>query len=143
MVALCLLALAWLRLGPMDPALLDLSGGASTVVVDRRGVPLYEALSGSGTRSVLLSAVELPPALVSATIAAEDRRFWSHYGVDPIAIARALRHNLAERQIVEGGSTITQQVAKLLINRMHPDLPAEAAAKAGRKRGFVEKAREA
>ena len=132
-MAFCLVALVWIRFGPIDAALLDLSGGASTVVVDRRGVPLYEALSGNGTRSVLLGAVELPPALVSATIAAEDRRFWSHYGVDPIAIARALRQNLAERQIVEGGSTITQQVAKLLINRVRP----------GRQRGFVEKAREA
>jgi penicillin-binding protein 1C len=52
-----------------------------------------------------------------------------------------LRQNVAERQIVEGGSTITQQVAKLLLMR-EARLPAEAAAKAGR-RGFVEKTREA
>jgi len=42
----------WLRLGPIDPALLDLRETTSTTVVDRRGVPLYEALSGDGTRNV-------------------------------------------------------------------------------------------
>jgi penicillin-binding protein 1C len=123
----------WIRLGPIDPALLDLSEATSTVVVDRRGEPLYESLSGDGTRSVHLDAGNLPPILVAATLAAEDRRFWSHPGVDPMSIARALRQNLAEGQVVEGGSTITQQVAKLLINRCSPK----------RSRGVREKVREA
>src|SRR5688572_30455143 len=77
--AICLaafLALAlWLRLGPIDPALLALDDVTSTVVVDRRGVPLYESLSGDGTRNVRLDARNLPPVLVAATLAAEDRRF--------------------------------------------------------------------
>jgi penicillin-binding protein 1C len=123
----------WLRLGPIDPALLDLDDASSTVVVDRRGVPLYESLSGDGTRSVHLHPGQLPPVLVAATIAAEDRRFRSHPGVDAIAIARAARRNLAEGAIVEGGSTITQQVAKLLIARKSPQ----------RVRGTAEKIREA
>ena len=105
----------------------------STVVVDRRGVPLYESLSGDGTRNVHLDARNLPPMLVAATLAAEDRRFWSHPGVDPVAIARALRQNLLEGTVVEGGSTITQQVAKLLLNRRSPK----------RARGVREKVREA
>src|SRR5688572_23480956 len=95
---------AWIRCGPIPAALLDLESAPSTVVVDRNGVPLYEALSGDGTRSVWLTADTLPPALVSATLAAEDRRFWSHLGVDPRAIARAVRQNIAEGGIVEGGS---------------------------------------
>jgi penicillin-binding protein 1C len=123
----------WLRLGPIDPALLDLRDTTSTIVVDRHGVPLYEALSGDGTRNVRLSADRLPPLLVAATLAAEDRRFWSHPGVDPVAMLRAVRRNLAERQVVEGGSTITQQVAKLLLNRRAPK----------RTRGWHEKVREA
>ena len=93
---------------------------AVDVVVDRHGVQLYEARSGDGTRTVTLTAAALPPTLVAATIAAEDRRFWSHPGVDPIAILRAAKTNLAERSLVEGGSTITQQVAKLLLNRKTP-----------------------
>ena len=100
--------------------LLDDRASASTVVVDRAGVPLYEALSGEGTRSVKLTAAEMPPSLVAATVAAEDRRFWSHPGVDPIAMLRALKRNLEEREVVEGGSTITQQAAKLLLNRRSP-----------------------
>ena len=92
----------------------------STIVVDRHGVQLYEARSGDGTRTVTLTAASLPPTLVAATIAAEDRRFWSHPGVDPIAILRAAKTNLLERSVVEGGSTITQQVAKLLLNRQTP-----------------------
>ena len=78
---------------------------------------LYEALSASGARARRIEAGSLPPVLVSATIAAEDRRFFSHPGVDPWAWIRAARHNLAEGRIVEGGSTITQQVAKLLIQQ--------------------------
>ena len=89
-------------------------------MLDRNGTSLYEARGGDGTRAIKLTAHDLPATLVAATIAAEDRRFWSHAGVDPIAIARAIRTNLVERSIVEGGSTITQQVAKLLLNRRDP-----------------------
>src|SRR5688500_18196935 len=106
--------LLWLRLGPLPDGLLD-EPQPSTIVVDRHGVQLYEARSGNGTRTVKLTAASLPLTLVAATIAAEDRRFWSHPGVDPIAIARAAKTNLIERSLVEGGSTITQQVAKLLL----------------------------
>ena len=118
----CVVALAaWVRCGSVPPGLMDLDEATSTVVVDRRGVPLYESLSGDGTRSIHRTAEALPQTLVAATLAAEDRRFWSHPGVDPVAIARALRQNLAEGQVVEGGSTITQQVAKLLISRKAPN----------------------
>jgi penicillin-binding protein 1C len=58
--------------------------------------------------------------LVAATIAAEDRRFWHHPGIDPIAMVRAVKRDLLEWGFVEGGSTISQQVAKLLLNRESP-----------------------
>ena len=129
---LCSSFLLWLRLGSLPAGLLD-GRSTSIVVVDRRGVPLYEALSQDGTRSAAISAESLPPLLVAATVAAEDHRFWSHPGIDPIAVVRALKTNLAERAIVEGGSTITQQAAKLLLNRRAP----------GRVRGWKAKAHEA
>jgi penicillin-binding protein 1C len=110
----------WVPCGPIPPALLDFSDATSTVVVDRHGVPLYEALSGDGARSLRMTADALPPALTDATVAAEDRRFWSHPGVDVFAMARAAGRNLRELRIVEGGSTITQQVAKLLLARRSP-----------------------
>ena len=132
-IAVVLGALAlWLRMGPLPSGLLE-DPAPSTLVVDRRGVPLYEARAADGTRGVKLTGETLPPTLVAATVAAEDRRFWSHAGVDPISVLRAIKTNLAERSIVEGGSTISQQVAKLLLNRQTP----------GRRRGWTAKMHEA
>ncbi|MFZ1992131.1 MAG: PBP1A family penicillin-binding protein [Alphaproteobacteria bacterium] len=56
----------------------------------------------------------LPPYLVNAFIATEDRRFYSHHGVDPLGIMRAIVVNLRAGHTVQGGSTLTQQLAKNL-----------------------------
>ncbi|MFA6148468.1 MAG: PBP1A family penicillin-binding protein [bacterium] len=61
-------------------------------------------------RIVPLSAV--PPVLQQAVLAAEDARFYSHFGIDAVGVARALVKNLRERRFAQGGSTITQQLAK-------------------------------
>jgi len=61
-----------------------------------------------------LSLKKMSPYLPKAVIATEDRRFYSHFGVDPIGLARAVFANLAAGRIVQGGSTITQQLAKNL-----------------------------
>ncbi len=57
---------------------------------------------------------ELPQHLIDAVVATEDRRFFSHFGVDIIGIARAFYVNHKAGKIVQGGSTITQQLAKML-----------------------------
>lgn len=57
---------------------------------------------------------DLPAYVPNAFIAIEDRRFYSHFGIDPLGIARALLRNLLHRGNVEGGSTLTQQLAKNL-----------------------------
>jgi len=62
---------------------------------------------------------ELPSYLIDAVIATEDRRFYSHFGADPIGLLRALVANIREGEIVQGGSTITQQLAKNLF--LEPD----------------------
>jgi penicillin-binding protein 1C len=113
------LALAsWARFGPLPPGLLaEADSVRSTTVFDRHGQVLHEARSGLGTREERLRPDELPQALVAATVAAEDHRFWRHPGLDPIAIARATWRNARSRGRVEGGSTLTQQVAKLLLDR--------------------------
>jgi penicillin-binding protein 1A len=54
----------------------------------------------------------LPKHLWQALVAIEDRRFFVHGGLDPVGIARAMKRNLLARQMIEGGSTITQQVCK-------------------------------
>ena len=133
-VALAGLAIAaWVRLGPLPAGLLHAPASPSTVVVDRHGTRIYEALSADDGRTSPLDAASLPPTLVAATLAAEDRRYFSHPGIDPIAVARAIRVNLAEGRAVEGGSTISQQVAKLLLNRRDP----------ARRRGWLAKLDEA
>ncbi len=124
----------WLRCGSLPAGLLDERSSASTTVVDRHGEVLYETRSALGTRGERLAADAIPAALEHATLAAEDARFASHVGIDPIAVARALWRNVRAGRVVEGGSTITQQVAKLLVARL--DGP-------GRRRGWAEKIREA
>jgi penicillin-binding protein 1A len=61
-----------------------------------------------------LSLREMSPFLPKAVIATEDRRFYRHFGIDPVGIARAAVTDLRAGQIVQGGSTITQQLAKIL-----------------------------
>ncbi len=56
----------------------------------------------------------LPPYLVQAVLATEDRRFYHHFGVDPLGLIRASFKNATAGSVVEGGSTITQQLAKNL-----------------------------
>ena len=55
---------------------------------------------------------EIPPIIVNAVIATEDARFHEHFGIDPIGIVRAMYIGLKDKNFSQGGSTITQQVAK-------------------------------
>lgn len=57
---------------------------------------------------------EMSPHIPKAVVAIEDRRFFSHFGVDPIGLSRAMYENVVNRRLVQGGSTITQQLAKNL-----------------------------
>lgn len=90
----------------------------------RRGTLTIKAMDGSvlqqqgpATRQKLPLA-KIPPQLQEAFIASEDRRFYQHSGIDFQAIARASIRNLLARDVVEGGSTITQQLARIVyLNR--------------------------
>ena len=57
---------------------------------------------------------QIPDFQINALLATEDRRFWSHYGVDPVGTLRALSANARASGVVQGGSTLTQQLAKNL-----------------------------
>src|ERR1700731_755802 len=61
-----------------------------------------------------LTLKQMSPFLPQAVIATEDRRFYSHFGIDPIGMMRAAVVDLRARHVVQGGSTITQQLAKIL-----------------------------
>lgn len=70
---------------------------------------------------------QLPDTYLQAVVAAEDHRFYSHGGVDWIAIARAVLNNLKAGEIVEGGSTITQQLARNMYFTQEETLKRKAA----------------
>lgn len=114
-LAVVLLIGLWIFFGPIDETLLDPNKHHSQTIVDRHGEVLYEPLAQTGNRSQWLDAAHLPDAIVSATIAAEDHQFYEHSGISARAIVRAFVRNARNLRVVEGGSTITQQVAKLLL----------------------------
>ncbi|MEL7028256.1 MAG: biosynthetic peptidoglycan transglycosylase, partial [Pseudomonadota bacterium] len=84
---------------------------ASIAILDRHG-ELLARRGGDPSDYVRLS--ELPPHVADAVIAVEDRNFRHHIGLNPIAILRAASVNAASGGVVQGGSTITQQLAKNL-----------------------------
>ncbi len=86
------------------------AGNAQITLLDRAGV----AFANFGERyGDYLSLEQMSPWLPKAVVAIEDRRFYRHPGIDPIGIARALVQDLKAGHVVQGGSTISQQLAKL------------------------------
>ena len=68
--------------------------------------------SSHGEDRILLRRSDLPEELVQGLIAVEDRNFNQHFGVDPLAIGRAMLANIRATRVVQGGSTLTQQLVK-------------------------------
>ncbi len=107
---------AWIFVGlpPID----NLQAGMalpSTRILDRHGRLLYEIIDPRGGRHTAVMLDQIPQWLIQATIATEDRNFYSTPGVDLEGIVRALWINLQGGEVRAGGSTITQQVARLLL----------------------------
>jgi len=97
------------RLPDLD-ALLDDRDGGSVTMLDASG----RTFAWRGQQLGLTRADEVSPHLINAIIATEDRRFYWHFGVDVQGTLRALYVNLKAGETVQGGSSITQQVAKLV-----------------------------
>jgi penicillin-binding protein 1C len=81
--------------------------------VDRNGEPVRRLLDGDLRASDPARYEEFSPVLIDATLAAEDSRFFSHIGFDPLRMGRAVWDALTERRFVSGASTVTQQTVKL------------------------------
>jgi penicillin-binding protein 1C len=120
-------AIALLFLLALPPARID--GELSVAVYARRGELLGAAVSGSGQWRLPPSSRAAPERFVRALVAYEDKRFFYHAGIDPLALARAAVQNARAGRIVSGGSTISMQAARL--------------ARPGRERALGEKAIEA
>ena len=76
--------------------------------------PLSEKISEIQGKEHFTNYDELTQCYIDAVIAAEDRRFFRHHGFDLLATSRAMWHNIEAGSLIEGGSTITQQLAKNL-----------------------------
>ncbi len=91
----------------------------STRIYDRKGRLLYELYDPKYGRRTYVNYNDISPLLITATIAAEDHTFWTNSGVDFQGTLRAALANLQNQTVVEGGSTITQQLVKnqLFVNQ--------------------------
>src|SRR5712691_1307923 len=121
--ALCLLLLLWgiiIGGGALAYFAFTLPDTSQLTVAERRPSVTILAADGSLLASFgdlfgqPLLLKQMSPFLPKAVIATEDRRFYSHFGVDPIGLLRAAISDLRAGHIVQGGSTITQQLAKIL-----------------------------
>ncbi|MBI3362019.1 MAG: transglycosylase domain-containing protein, partial [Chloroflexi bacterium] len=87
----------------------------TTRIYDRSGRVLYELLDPHAGRRTVVPVAKISPYLIAATIATEDRNFYTDPGFDPKAIVRALLQNTQEGETVSGASTITQQLVRALL----------------------------
>jgi penicillin-binding protein 1C len=107
-VACAAVGVAFWRLLP-DP----LFAAPLSAVVEARDGTLLSARIAADGQWRFPPAAEVPPKFARALIVFEDKRFESHAGLDPLAIARAMRLNLKHGRVVSGGSTLTMQLARL------------------------------
>jgi len=112
------LALAAAVCWPVPRAELSLQRAVSLRIEARDGTVLREFASRDEGHAAPAHLDALPEHVWRAFVEAEDRRFFVHPGVDPLALARALREDLRRRRFAQGGSTLTMQLARLL--RPHP-----------------------
>lgn len=89
-------------------------------IYDSKGV-LLDELTDSGIHTTV-AFDQIAPILRDATVATEDKNFWTNEGLDPLGIIRAFLANLQDGRIVEGGSTISQQLIKNLIVGSDPTI---------------------
>jgi penicillin-binding protein 1C len=120
-LALCTLYAGAIGAGALDgyvtalgPAPLGRHLELSATVVDRNGVLLRPYTISDGRWRLAATREEVDPRFLSALIGYEDKRFYTHRGVDPLALLRAAGQIMLHGHIVSGGSTLTMQVARLL-----------------------------
>ncbi|MBI1179397.1 MAG: PBP1A family penicillin-binding protein [Alphaproteobacteria bacterium] len=106
-----LVALWWFMELPNVDKTLAQARPPSVTILDRNGAQIA-AYGGVGGEWVPRS--RMPDSLIKAVVATEDRRFYSHEGIDMLGVVRAIWVNITHGGVVQGGSTITQQLAKNL-----------------------------
>ncbi len=109
---LCLLAVLWSadRLFPLPLPVDD----QARVVLAEDGTPLWRFADADGVWRYPITPEQVAPAYLQALLSYEDRWFYQHPGVNPLALGRATWQNLRGGRVVSGGSTLSMQVARLL-----------------------------
>ncbi|MFP4081407.1 MAG: penicillin-binding protein 1C [Candidatus Aminicenantes bacterium] len=102
---------------PLSREKLSAAPVISLRIVDRHKVTLREVLSDEGGRCRWAKLEHISPHLVQATVAAEDKHFFLHPGVDFLAVLRAFLQNIKKGRVVSGASTISQQLARNITHR--------------------------
>lgn len=97
----------------------------STLVLDRNGKLLRAYLTSEGRWRLPATRDQVDPIFLETLLAYEDKRFFAHHGVDPLAFTRAAFQFVTHGRIVSGGSTLTMQVARLLEPRQERSLGAK------------------
>ncbi|MGM4927833.1 penicillin-binding protein 1C [Tardiphaga sp. 619_E2_N8_5] len=115
---------AWVAsLGPLP---LDQARKISTTVIDRNGKLLRAyAMSDGRWRLPVDARTSVDPGYLNILLGYEDKRFYSHHGVDPLALGRAALQLVTRGEIVSGGSTITMQLARLIEPRQQRSISAK------------------
>lgn len=103
----------WVYVKATPPAeqLVDRKIAQTSVIYDSSGEHTLYEIHGEENRKIVPHD-EIPDYMRKATVATEDSNFYNHYGIDPLAITRALKVNFENNQIRQGASTITQQLAR-------------------------------
>jgi len=114
-----------LILDRLFPPPLEAANAVSTEVVDRNGRLLRAFATKEGRWRLKTTLDDVDPRFVQMLVAYEDRRFWSHHGIDPLALLRAAGQLVANGRIVSGGSTLSMQLARLVEPRAERSITAK------------------
>ncbi len=123
--AVAFVAAAALYVHALGPVPLGRHLAYSRIVVDRNGKILRAYTTPEGRWRLPATVKEVDPRFLKVLFAYEDKRFYEHDGVDPLAMMRAAWQWISTGHIVSGGSTITMQVARLLEPRRHRTIEAK------------------
>lgn len=106
---------------PLPDALTDADAERSVTILDRHGEVLYEVRKPTLGLKNHIPLPKIPAAAVQALVATEDRTFFGHPGVSARGIVRAVWQNVSSGRIVSGGSTVTQQLVRNLLQSRRRD----------------------